>query len=581
MHRAKSVLKDPRTLALNPESYFEERAARAYERYEELLGQNNGVDFDDLLMKAVHLFRSDPQVLGRYQQRFLHLMIDEFQDTNVAQYALAKLLAAEYRNVCAVGDPDQSIYSWRNADIRNILSFQQDFPEAKTINLEENYRSTSTILEAAKGIISANHMRLEKELRTQREAGPPIIVHEAHTEEEEAQYALSEVLRLKKEGFTPRDCAVMYRVNAQSRALEEACLRTGVPYQIVGGVRFYQRREVKELMCYLRLIANPHDSVSLGRVVNTPPRGIGQRSLEELDRWAQTQGISLFTAIEAMAAGQPSGLSLSPRATAAIASFAHLIQQMAERSRQLDIVDLLDELVERTAYRQYLLERTDNGEERWENVMELREVAQEFRDMESPEGLHALLERFALVADVDGYDQSVEALTLITLHQAKGLEFPVVFLVGMEEGLLPHVRSMDDPAQLEEERRLCYVGTTRAKERVYMLRSFHRGMRGTTGPTVPSRFLQEVPQHLIQAPVAPTPPARAPWGRWEPTTAPSSQPTPLALKAGDKVRHATFGEGILVSCQPEGQDDLLVTVAFKDGAGIKRLLLSFAPLEKL
>ena len=410
--RAKSVLKDPRTLALNPESYFEERAAHVYERYEELLGRNNAVDFDDLLMKAVHLFRSDPQVLGRYQQRFLHLMIDEFQDTNVAQYALAKLLAAEYRNVCAVGDPDQSIYSWRNADIRNILSFQQDFPEAKTINLEENYRSTSTILEAAKGIISANHMRLEKELRTQREAGPPIIVHEAHTEEEEAQYALSEVLRLKNEGFNPRDCAVMYRVNAQSRALEEACLRTGVPYQIVGGVRFYQRREVKELMCYLRLIANPHDSVSLGRVVNTPPRGIGQRSLEELERWAQSQGISLFTAIEAMAAGQPSGLSLSPRATAAIASFAHLIQQMAERSRQLDIVDLLDELLERTAYRQYLLERTDNGEERWENVMELREVAQEFRDMESPEGLHALLERFALVADVDGDDQSVEGTGL-------------------------------------------------------------------------------------------------------------------------------------------------------------------------
>ena len=285
--RAKSLLLDPQSLSLNHESYFEEQAAKAYQRYQELLARNSAVDFDDLLMKTVQLLRNHPEVLEKYRRRFLHVLIDEFQDTNVAQYVLGKLLADGYRNICVVGDADQSIYSWRHADIRNILSFQKDYPEAKTIALEENYRSTGTILEAAKHLISANRMRISKDLRTNREKGHPVVVHEVYNAEEEAQFVMAEVGRLSKEGFKLGDCAVMYRVNAQSRALEESCLRYGVRYKLVGGVRFYQRREVKDVIAYLRLISNPSDEVSLTRVINVPLRGIGQRSIEELVGWAR------------------------------------------------------------------------------------------------------------------------------------------------------------------------------------------------------------------------------------------------------------------------------------------------------
>ena len=573
--RAKSLLMDPRELALRQESYFEERAARVYQRYEELLSRNNGVDFDDLLMKVVQLLRGHPEVLERYQQRYIHLLVDEFQDTNVSQYALAKLIATGYRNICVVGDPDQSIYSWRNADIRNILSFQEDYPDAKTVNLKENYRSTGTILEAAKGLIASNRIRLEKELWTSKDTGVPITVHEAYTEDEEAQFVIGEVARLEKdENISPRDCAVMYRVNAQSRALEEACLRRGMTYQLVGGVRFYQRREVKDLMCYLRLIANPQDTVSLARAVNTPPRALGQKSLEELGKWARGKDIPLFAAMELVAAGE-AGHPLTPRAKTAMDGFVGLIHELAQRSRSVDVVKLLDELLERIAYRQYLEGRVEHAQERWENIMELRQVAQDFHDLEPPQGLHAMLEQFALVADVDNYDEATEAMTLITLHQAKGLEFLVVFLVGMEEELLPHSRSMNDQAQLEEERRLCYVGITRAKERLYLLRSFRRGFTGRGYATLPSRFLREVPQHLVKAAALKVPAKPA-------TTAIASPTPPIpALNVGDRVRHSVFGEGMVVSCVPEGRDDHQVTVAFEKGTGIKRLLLSLAHLEKL
>ena len=581
--RAKSLLMDPRALALNHESYFEERAARVYERYEELLSRNSGVDFDDLLMRVVQLFRNHPQVLSRYQHRFLHLLIDEFQDTNVAQYALAKLIAAEYRNICVVGDPDQSIYSWRNADIRNILSFQRDYPDAKTVNLEENYRSTSTILEAAKSLISSNRMRLEKGLWTSKETGLPIVVHEAHTEGEEAQFVIDQVARLKREErVASKDCAVMYRVNAQSRALEEVCLKQGMPYRLVGGVRFYQRREVKDLMCYLRLIANPQDAVSLVRVINTPTRGIGQRSVDDLEQWARSQNISLFDAIRrvAVSEGMP---SLTPRAVASVKIFYELINHLMYQSRDHSVLELVDEILVRTRYRRFLEEKSDDFEERWDNIDELKKVAEEFRDLDPPDGLYALLERFALVNDVDHYDENAEGLTLITLHQAKGLEFPVVFLVGMEEGLLPHIRSMDSEDEMEEERRLCYVGITRAQERLYLLRSFRRGFRGMTNATTPSRFLREIPGRLIKA-ARPKEPAKSPWGTWAPTASPASPESAVTLpvlKAGDRVRHAAFGDGMVVSCAAVDGDDQQVTVAFLEGVGVKKLLLSFARLEKL
>ena len=584
--RAKSLLMDSHSLSINHQTYFEEQAAKVYQRYEELLGKNSAVDFDDLLLKVVQLFRNHPEVLKRYQRRFLHILIDEFQDTNVAQYVLAKLLAEEYRNICVVGDADQSIYAWRHADIRNILSFQKEYPEARTVILEENYRSTSTILEAAKHLISANRMRLPKDLRTQKEGGHPVVVHEVYNQEEEAQFVIGEVGRLtREEHFKDGDCAVMYRVNAQSRALEEACIRYGMKYKLVGGTRFYQRREVKDVMCYLRLINNPHDEVSLTRIINVPLRGIGQRSVEELTRWAASQSISLFTALEGVAQegtddGAP-GLPLTSRASRLVSGFVQLLKGLMEDSRNLNVVELIDAVLDRTGYRQYLFDRVEKAEERWENIMELRNTAGEFRHMEPPHGLTLLLERLALVADVDYYEESPDALTLITLHQAKGLEFPVVFMVGMEEGLLPHVRSMDSPEELEEERRLCYVGMTRSKERLYLLRAFHRSFTGVAGPAGPSRFLYEIPGHLTTSAAPVRSAQKSPWGIWEPSViAAKPEPALASLKTGDKVRHATFGDGMVVSCVPSS-GDYEATVAFDGGVGVKRLLLSYAHLEKI
>ena len=582
--RAKSILMDSQTLSLNCQNYFEEQAAKVYQRYEELLARNNAVDFDDLLLKVVHLLRNNSEVLTRHQRRYLHILIDEFQDTNVAQYTLAKLLAEEHKNICVVGDADQSIYGWRHADIRNILSFQNDYPGARTIALEESYRSTGTILEAAKHLIATNRMRLAKDLWTSKEEGHPIVVHEVYNGEEEAQFVIGEVGRLTAdESFNPGDCAVMYRVNAQSRSLEEACLRYGMKYKLVGGVRFYQRREVKDVMAYLRLINNRFDEVSLARVINVPLRGIGQRSMDELTRWARSQDIPLFTAIEKLAERDITGHPISPRVARPIAGFARLIRGLMDDSERLDVVELIDEVLERTGYRKYLFDRGERAEERWENILELRNTAQEFRLIAPPTGLTDLLGRLALVADVDSYEESADAITLITLHQAKGLEFPVVFMVGMEDGLLPHARSLDSEEQLEEERRLCYVGMTRSRDRLYLLRAFRRGFTGSGGSGAASRFLYEIPRHLITSAAALKAPPKSPWGIWEPsvtTTISEAQPTPPSLRAGDKVLHNTFGEGMVVSCIPSG-DDYEVAVAFTGGAGVKRLLLSYAHLEKV
>ncbi len=608
--RAKSVLLDPQALALQRQNFFEERCAQVYQHYQGLLARNHAVDFDDLLLKAVRLLQDFPDVREKYQHRYLHLMVDEFQDTNVAQYSLARLLAGEHRNICVVGDPDQSIYSWRNADIRNILSFQRDYPDARTIALEQNYRSTKTILEAAKHLISANGMRLHKELFTENEPGLPAVVHEAYTEQEEAEFVAAEVDRLvRTEKVKPGDCAVMYRVNAQSRALEEACIHRGIKYRLVGGVRFYQRKEIKDLITYLRLLQNPMDEVGLGRVVNIPPRSIGQKSWQDLVAWAQSQDLPVFSAMrqiaEALApiksGGRPSPAPLTSRAANALAGFATMLDGLVQQSYQLKVVDLIDAVLEETGYPRFIQSSGDLSEERWENILELREAAQEFNLEKPPEGLYSFLERVSLVSDVDNYQESEDAMTLITLHQAKGLEFPVVFIVGLEEGLLPHVRSMDSEAELEEERRLCYVGVTRAEKRLYLLRAFRRGFRGGSGPTLASRFLKEIPAHLVaaadqglgddrSASGGPRTVRQSPWGKWAPSWArtsggsgqpPRAAPTGRpALQAGDQVRHTSFGEGRVLSSVASG-DDHEVTVRFDGGVGIKRLLLSYAPLEKI
>jgi len=589
--RAKSLLLDSRGLDQNAQNYFEESCARVYHYYEELLARNNALDFDDLLLKAVQLLRASDAIREKYQQRYQYLMIDEFQDTNIAQYRLAQLLTGEDHNVCVVGDPDQSIYSWRNADIRNILSFQQDYPEAKTIALEQNYRSTVTILEAAKSLISANGMRLEKGLFTDNDQGVPLAVHEAYDEAEEAGFVIAEIDRLvRREKFKLGDCAVMYRVNAQSRALEEACLHQGLKYRLVGGVRFYQRREVKDLMAYLHLLNNPLDEINLGRVINVPPRGLGARSMQELVGWSHARNISLYAAMQqiavARAEGRPSPVRLTPRAVTAVAGFISVADRLIDLSRRMKVVELIDLVLEESGLRRYIQNSDDSPDERWENILELREIAQEFNAEEPPNGLATLLERISLVADVDSFNESEDSMTLITLHQAKGLEFPVVFIVGLEEGLLPHSRSMENEAELEEERRLCYVGITRAQQRLYLLRAFRRGFMGSNGPTLASRFLREIPATLIYSPTAKLRQAgsAAPVVKNDAWARAVSQAPPLPqrpiLNVGDLVRHTAFGEGVVMD-NTAVDGDSEVTVQFAEGVGIKRLLLSFAPLEKV
>ncbi len=652
---AKSELLGVEGLAHRSGSYWDEIVVRAYERYEDLLRQCSAVDFDDLLLRTYRLFERVPDVAQKYQERYVHFMIDEFQDTNVAQYAIARQLARHHLNICVVGDPDQSIYTWRNADIRNILSFQDDYPKAKLIALEENYRSTQTILDAARSLIASNTQRVDKDLWTRNGEGVPIVIAEGYNEEDEAQFVIREIQSLtknqesvvgrKKSGPSLGDIAVMYRVNAQSRALEEACLRYGVPYQVVGGMKFYQRQEVKDIIAYLRLIANPDDDVSLNRVINLPTRGIGQRTLDHLARTARGAGTSQFAAIKSLSDGSvlDRDAVISPftaRAKTALIGFGNLIKSIADEREDLDLLDIIDAVLERSGYQRWLLDQ-ERGEERMENIHEFRASARDYLSLGRTEALSAFLESVSLVADVDSMEDRTDAITLITLHQAKGLEFPVVFMVGMEEGLLPHSRSMDDPTQLEEERRLCYVGVTRAKERLYLLRAFRRGFRGMSGgsePGTPSRFLLDIPQELLAAPTQPKSPAtgnqrsavrRAESGEGVRSAMTESRregirrtklPTPSRsdnrersfgtirsvrssrapnvpgqrparagsnqaaasprLATGDKVMHKVFGEGIVMECKPSS-GDFEVTIAFKDGAGVKRLLLGMAPIEKV
>jgi len=581
---AKSCLLTPGEYIQQSGRYFEEVVGRVYERYQQLLLESNALDFDDLIMRTVQLFKKSPETLSRYQSRYVHLLVDEFQDTNLIQYELIRQLGAKYRNICVVGDPDQSIYSWRFADLRNILSFEKDYPETKLVLLEENYRSTKMILDTASSIISVNEQRKAKNLWTNNEPGEPTTIVETYTEQEEAQFVVNEIDKLVGQGqFSLGDCAIMYRTNAQSRALEEAFMRYGTPYRLVAGTRFYERREVKDIVSYLRLIQNPEDSVSLSRIINVPGRGIGQQTQAKLSSWARSLDVSQYEALKLIARPETGETAHPPpfnsRTTQILTTFLNLIEESIARSQEANIVALFDLVTERSGYQRYLLNEPD-GEERLENILELRTVAQQYDDLPPPEGLAIFLEGVTLVSDVDGLDENLSAVTLITLHQAKGLEFPVVFIVGMEDGILPHFRSFDDPGQMEEERRLCYVGITRARQKVYLVRAFRRSLMGRSGVSVPSRFLSDIPRHLI---------AGSDWGpggerhlteavySWN--RAPSTSVATLELKAGDHVYHAQFGNGVVVNSQPV-KDDAEVVVAF-DGAGVKKLLLSYAQLEKV
>ncbi|HLF71540.1 MAG TPA: UvrD-helicase domain-containing protein [Dehalococcoidia bacterium] len=620
--KAKSELLGPEAFATKVNTYFEEIVARCYQRYQAMLAENNALDFDDILMKVVELFREHDDVLQRYRERYEHVLVDEFQDTNVAQYVLARLLAPPPdSNICVVGDPDQSIYSWRSADIRNILNFERDYPKATVVRLEQNYRSTQTILDGAQKIIAANKQRKQKDLWTEKGRGDPIVLYEAYNEEEEAAFVAAEARRLTKQaGLRLGDVAVMYRTNAQSRAIEERMVAEHIPYRLVGGTRFYERREIKDLLAYLRLVLNPFDSVSLDRVLNVPPRRIGDRTQHELRSWASSMEVPAYTALQMLGGVEGDGAytsfeqfrangalesPFSAAAKTALLGFLQLLNDLIAEAPVRTVSQLLTVVVEKTQYREYLLDAFPaDGEERWENVQELRNVAGQFDELEPEHALMRFLEDVALMSDTDEYDEQIDALTLITLHAAKGLEFPVVFITGMEEGLLPHIRSYDDPDQMEEERRLAYVGVTRAKDRLYLVRSFRRSMMGSSGHNPPSRFLKDLPEELVhqahsysghresdqQRPqMRPRQPAWSTMSSFgTPNSGRADRPDDAPLRAsatfsaGDHVRHAKFGEGVVVMAALTANGaDQEVTVAFKGEGGVKKLLLSFAPLEKL
>jgi|DewCreStandDraft_1066081.scaffolds.fasta_scaffold07805_3 DNA helicase-2/ATP-dependent DNA helicase PcrA len=557
-------------------SAYEARATSAFERvvaacwreYQRLLWARGALDFDDLLTEALRLLEEVPDVRERYQDRFLHVLVDEYQDTNPVQFRLVARLCERHRNLFVVGDVDQAIYGWRGADIRNILEFERDFPDARVLPLEENYRSTQTILRAAEALIAQNPRRYPKRLWTQNPVGAPAVVYAASDEHDEARFVVSELRRLVAEGFRLGECAVLYRINAMSRQFEEAFLRAGVPYQVVGAVRFYERKEVKDVLSYLRLLVNPQDELSLLRALQTPRRGIGEGTVDKLRAFAAGRGWSLWQALEHV--DEVPGVPASARRAAA--AFVALLRELAARAERLRAAELVGEVLERTGYREALeAEGTDEAASRLENVQELVTVAQEYEAATGDASLEAFLEHLSLVTDADTYDERADRVVLMTLHAAKGLEFRAVFLCGLEEGIFPHVRSLDDPRQLEEERRLAYVGITRAKERLYLSYAQLRSLFGRTVANVPSRFLDELPEDALER-AQPGPP---PWD-----AAPRGSPrAPRVLAVGDVVWHRHFGRGRVLELEGEGEA-AVATVHF-EGLGAKRLALGYAPLERV
>lgn len=573
--------------------YFGEIAARAYRRYQELLISSNARDFDDLLMDTVTLFRDQPDVLTRYQQHYEYLLVDEFQDTNAAQYLLVRQLGEPQNNIFVVGDEDQAIYGFRGADYRNVLQFRHDFPAAQVILLEQNYRSTQIVLDAARAVIDQNTQRTPKALFTERAGGDKIALYEAYSEQEEAEFVVTMVEALRrKESLAYRDFSVMYRTNAQSRALEEAFIREQIPYKLVGGVGFYKRREIRDLLAYLRLINNPDDSVSFNRIVNVPKRGIGKRTVDDFNAWTAKQRIGCGAGLEALANGEM--VELGASVIRKLVEFARLLQGWRALAAKGDLLALLDDILSRTGFTLYLHESSETiqeAREREDNVQELRGVLAARK--ETP--LNEFLEEIALVSDVDSLAESADAVTLLTLHAAKGLEFPVVFLTGLEDGVLPHIRALDEPDGIEEERRLMYVGITRAMRHLYLTYAFRRTLYGESSPGVVSRFLRDIPAHLLDG--LPTRLSQAHHEKrymedvtWETASkgshAPRKQMTlPLPEKpktrfrSGQRVRHAKFGDGVVVESQLRSGDEEVV-VSFRS-AGIKRLAASFANLVML
>ena len=568
--RAKDNLLSPQQFAAAAGNWYERMVAEAYAGYQQRLHGAGAVDFDDLILRTVRLFQDHPQVLEHYQERFRYIHIDEYQDTNRAQYHLVNLLAAKYRNLCVVGDADQGIYSWRGATIQNLLDFEHDYPDATQFILDQNYRSTRTILEVANALIDHNVQRKPKNLWTEAAGGHPVVRHRADNEHDEAFFVATEIERLVQDEAeeTYSDIAVFYRTNAQSRVLEDVFMKAGIPYRVIGGLRFYERKEIKDVVGYLKALVNPQDVVSVRRVINTPKRGIGDQTVAALEGFARDEEITLLQA----ARRAEEVAVLSPRALGAIRGFLDVMDRLeAAAAEGTGPAKMVEAAFTVSGYFAELdAERTVEAESRKENLKELVGVGAEFQARFPDAGLAEFVEQVALVSEQDEYDETAGSVSLMTMHNAKGLEFEVVFLVGMEDGVFPHYRSMTDTGELEEERRLAYVGITRAKRRLYLTHAWSRSLFGASSYNPPSRFLGEIPTELVE-------------DLGDEATAEKREAREAAaipdVSAGDTVLHDVFGEGVVVAISGSGRD-VEAIVRFED-EGEKHLLLAYAPLKRV
>lgn len=555
---AKNELIEPSEYQKLAQGNFQNLVAKIYPLYQALLQKNNSYDFDDLILEAVKLFQHHPKVLQNYQKLFKYILVDEYQDTNTAQYQLTHLLASKQRNLFVVGDDWQSIYSWRGANYRNILNFNQDYPDAKVIKLEENYRSSQTILDAAEAIIKTNRQRSDKKLWTKQGGGEKIAICPVGNEQQEGGFIAREILqRRNAEDLNFNNFVVLYRTNAQSRALEEIFIRQGIPYRMIGGVRFYDRKEIKDVLAYLKVVANPQDEMSLKRIINLPPRGIGDKTWESIQNFARETNQPASQLLK--------GIPLGHKLTAELAKLDQLLVQA--RNWQKNLSALFDFILKNTNYLVWLNDHTIEGETRIENVKELTSVIEKYDHLDTAIALQTFLEEVSLIQETDNYNSHEDAVTLMTLHGAKGLEFDYVFIAGMEENIFPHARSLMDENELEEERRLCYVGITRAKKRIYLIYAQQRTLYGGTSFNLPSRFIDEIPAELTE---------EVPYYTSHAQTSPKTQKiSKLKLLPGDKIEHSHFGKGIVIEV---GNNELIASF---HRLGIKRLAVNLAPIKKL
>jgi len=576
---------------LTPDKYREKyqhsidqrKVWEVYDRYQRRLKANNALDFDDLINKTIELFSKEPEILEKFQDRFQYIMVDEYQDTNKAQYRLINQLAKKHKNICVVGDADQSIYKFRGADIRNILDFEKDYPGARTIKLEQNYRSTKRILKAANEIIKGNMSRKKKKLWTENENGERIRYHKAYNEYKEAEYIVKTIEDLKyRESLENRDFAVLYRMNSQSRVIEEMLMRNAIPYKVVGGRKFYDRKEIKDLMAYMKLAHNQKDDVSLFRVINVPKRGIGGRSVEKIKEAAaaaDTDSFNILLNIESV--------GLSAKAERSLSSFADFMKVLIEKKDDCPVSEILASVIESTGYvEELVLKDTVEASTRIENIEELASSIDEFERKNPDANLETYLQGISLMSDLDNYEETEDQVVLMTLHSAKGLEFPCVFMVGMEDGIFPGFRALGDDKEIEEERRLCYVGITRAQRHLYMTHAAKRMQHGRTKSNPMSRFLVEIPKDLIKGRIEDEITNKRQSGSFDDrvsfcrdvkSASIVSESTYKGMKPGVKVRHKTFGDGMVISVKGSGEKTEL-TIAF-DQKGMKKLMLGFAPLE--